>query len=57
MGGVVQKLKNSFFVSLGDWAKIDADDIVGAIKRTYPGAEVDWDFEAGPGSDDWEKIF
>ena len=56
-GVQIYKQKNSFFVSLGDWAKLEVDDIAGAIKRTYPGVEVDWDYEAGPGDGDWEKIF
>lgn len=46
-----------FFVSVGDWAKIEMDDLIGSIKRVYPGAKVDWDYEGGPGDGDWERIF
>lgn len=52
----VWKQDNRIFFSVGDWAKIDTDDIVGAIKRIYPDVEIDWDSEAGPGAGDWTKI-
>jgi len=48
---------NSFFVSIGDWAKIEMDDVIGSIKRVYPGATVDWDYEGGPGGEGWSRIF
>lgn len=52
----IYKQDNKFFISVGDWSKVDIDDLIGAIKRVYPGSKVDWDFEAGP-PDDWEKVF
>ncbi len=64
-GVVIWQKDDDFFVSLGDWAKCDADDIRGAIERLYPKAKVEWDFEAGPSchsadnsdGEDWTKVF
>ncbi len=56
-GVEIYRRNNQFFVSVGDWAKLDVDDVSSAIKRVYSGAEVDWDYEAGPDGDGWEKIF
>ncbi len=55
-GVAIYKKSNQFFISLGDWAEVDVDDLKGAIGRIYPDSEVDWDFEAGP-PDGWERIF
>lgn len=52
----VWKDNNKVFFSIGDWAKIETDDIIGAIKYIYPDVQVEWDFEAGPGNGNWEKI-
>lgn len=52
----VWKKGNEIFFTVGDWAKIDTKDIEGAIKRTYPDASIEWDYEAGPGDGNWEKI-
>ena len=48
---------NKFFFSIGDWAKVEVDDLMGAVKSTYPGSEVSYEFEGGPGEGDWERIF
>lgn len=53
----IYRKNNKFFISLGDWANTDPGDIKGAIERVYPGSETDWDYEAGPGGDDWARIF
>ncbi len=52
----IYKQDNKFFISVGDWAEVDMDDLKGAIGRVYPGSEVDWDYEAGP-PEDWARIF
>lgn len=53
----IYKRNNEFFISLGDWAKVDSDDLEGAIHRVYPDSKVEWDFEAGPGGDGWDRVF
>lgn len=53
----IHKQDNKFFISIGDWAEVDIDDLKGAIGQVYPGSEVDWDFEAGPPKGDWARIF
>lgn len=52
----IYKNDNEFFISVGDWAEVDIDDLCGAIGRIYPDAKIDWDYEAGPPGD-WERIF
>jgi len=45
------------FFSLGDWAKVPSDDVEAAVKRALgDDVRVEWDFEAGPGDGDWERI-
>lgn len=54
----IYKQGNKFFISVGDWAQVNIDDLKGAIGRIYPDAKIDWDFEAGPPeSEDWARIF
>jgi len=56
-GVSIYQNSDQFFISIGDWAKLDVDDIVKAIEKFHPGAKVEWDYEAGPGEGNWEKIF
>ena len=53
----IYKQDNKFFISVGDWAQVNIDDLKGSIKRVYPGSEVDWDYEGGPEGDGWARIF
>lgn len=49
---------NKFIFSIGDWAKVDPDDIQAVIERTHPDAEVEWDYElGGPGPGNWNRLF
>lgn len=51
-----QDKDNKFFISVGDWGKVNIDDLKGAIGRVYPDSEIDWDYETGP-PEDWDRIF
>ncbi len=53
----IYKNSNKWFFSIGDWAKTDPEDIIGAIKYIQPQSEVEWDYEAGPGEGEWEKVY
>lgn len=53
----IYKQNNKFFISVGDWAQVNIDDLKGAIKRVYPNSEVDYEYEAGPEGDGWKRIF
>jgi len=48
---------SQFFIDLGDWAKVEVDDLKSAISRAHPGASIDYEFEGGPSGDGWTKIF
>ncbi len=56
-GVSIFRRNNEFFIDLGDWANVEVDDLKGAIKRVYPGASVDCDYESGPQDDSWERVF
>jgi len=56
-GVSIWKRGDEFFIDLGDWAKVEVDDLKGAIGRYHPGAIVGYEFEGGPEGDGWEKIF
>ena len=53
----IYKQDNKFFISAGDWAQVNIDDLIGAIERIYPNSEVDYEYEGGPGGDGWKRIF
>jgi len=55
-GVEIYQKDNEFFISLGDWAEIDAEVIEKAIKYLHNNAEVSWDYEGGPGEGNWKKI-
>ncbi len=45
------------FFSLGDWAKVPADDVEATVKRVFGNdVRVEWDFESGPGDGEWKQI-
>jgi hypothetical protein len=56
-GVSIWRRSNEFYIDLGDWAKVEVDDLKGAIGRVHPGASVGYDFEAGPEGDGWSRIF
>lgn len=55
----IYKKNNKFFISIGDWAQVNTDDLKGAIERVYPDSKVDWDYEADPpdGGEGWIRTF
>jgi len=53
----IHKRNNKFFISVGDWAQVNIDDLIGAIERIYPGSETDYEYEGGPEGDGWKRIF
>lgn len=53
----IYKQNNKFFISVGDWAQVNIDDLKGSIERVYPNSEVDYEYEGGPEGDGWERIF
>ncbi len=52
----IYKRNSDFFVSLGDWAKVNVDDVKGSINRVYPDSNISYEFEGGPEGDGWERI-
>lgn len=55
-GLAIFKDGDNWFFSLGDWAKTDPEDVIGAIKYIQPDSTVEWDYEAGPGDGNWTKV-
>ena len=53
----IYRRNNEFFISMGDWAQVNIDDLKGAIGRAYSGSEISWDYEGGPEGDNWKRIF
>lgn len=48
---------NNFFVSSGDWAVVDIEEVYKAIKYVHPDADIQCEAESGPRDDSWTKIF
>ncbi len=46
---------NEFLISLGDWAKVEPADLIGAVRHLYPDAEIECDAECGA-PEGWEKV-
>lgn len=46
---------SEIFFSVGDWSD-NAEDIAAELADLYPDADIDFDYEAGPGAGDWEEL-